>query len=162
VDSPGASGQGPGPAADGRLPDRGACAGLRATTPRQRGSPGRGRPSLPRLRLSGDRGLQRQRARQHLDGARPIAPGDVQDVVAPRPATVAPRGIVTCSPVLASTAGVEMLRGGGSAVDAAIAAAAVLSVVYPHMTSIGGDSLWLVHPARTGGVRFLDGGGRAP
>jgi gamma-glutamyltranspeptidase len=86
----------------------------------------------------------------------------VQDVVAPRPATVAPRGIVTCSHVLASTAGVEMLRGGGSAVDAAIAAAAVLSVVYPHMTSIGGDSFWLVHPARTGGVRFLDGGGRAP
>src|SRR5262245_40493339 len=70
--------------------------------------------------------------------------------------------MVTCSHALASTAGVEMLRAGGSAVDAAIAAAAVLSVVYPHMTSIGGDSFWLVHPARTGGVRFLDGGGRAP
>jgi gamma-glutamyltranspeptidase len=86
----------------------------------------------------------------------------VRDVVAPRAATVAPRGMVTCSHALASTAGVEMLRAGGSAVDAAIAAAAVLSVVYPHMTSIGGDSFWLVHPAREGGVRFLDGGGRAP
>ena len=70
--------------------------------------------------------------------------------------------MVTSPHTLASEAGVEMLRAGGSAVDAAIAAAAVLSVVYPHMTSIGGDSFWLVHPAREGGVRFLDGGGRAP
>jgi gamma-glutamyltranspeptidase/glutathione hydrolase len=70
--------------------------------------------------------------------------------------------MVTSPHALASEAGVEILRAGGSAVDAAIAAAAVLSVVYPHMTSIGGDSFWLVHPAREGGVRFLDGGGRAP
>ncbi|HKZ05242.1 MAG TPA: gamma-glutamyltransferase [Methylomirabilota bacterium] len=81
---------------------------------------------------------------------------------APRAATVAARGMVTSPHALASAAGVEVLRAGGSAVDAAIAAAAVLSVVYPHMTSIGGDSFWLVHPAREGGVRFLDGGGRAP
>jgi gamma-glutamyltranspeptidase/glutathione hydrolase len=70
--------------------------------------------------------------------------------------------MVTSPHALASEAGVAMLRAGGSAVDAAVAAAAVLSVVYPHMTSIGGDSFWLVHPAREGGVRFLDGGGRAP
>jgi gamma-glutamyltranspeptidase len=86
----------------------------------------------------------------------------VPDVEAPRPAAIAPRGMVTSPHALASEAGVQLLRAGGSAVDAAIAAAAVLSVVYPHMTSIGGDSFWLVHPAREGGVRFLDGGGRAP
>ncbi|HEV8437916.1 MAG TPA: gamma-glutamyltransferase [Methylomirabilota bacterium] len=62
---------------------------------------------------------------------------------------------------LASASGAEVLRGGGSAVDAAIAASAVLSVVYPHMTSVGGDAFWLIHDARSRAVRFLGGGGRA-
>src|SRR3990167_7423264 len=62
---------------------------------------------------------------------------------------------------LASRAGVEILEAGGSAVDAAIAAVAVLCVVYPHMTSVGGDAFWLIHDARRGGVRFLNGGGGA-
>jgi gamma-glutamyltranspeptidase/glutathione hydrolase len=69
--------------------------------------------------------------------------------------------MVACPHALASQAGVELLRAGGSAVDAAVAASAVLSVVYPHMTSIGGDAFWLIHDARRGGVRFLNGGGRA-
>lgn len=62
---------------------------------------------------------------------------------------------------LASSAGVDVLRAGGSAVDAAIAASAVLSVVYPHMVGVGGDAFWLIHDAKSGTVRFLDGGGRA-
>ena len=78
-----------------------------------------------------------------------------------RPLTRARRGMVTCPHTLASEAGVEALRAGGSAVDAAIAASAVLAVVYPHMTSVGGDAFWLIHEARAGGVRFLDGGGAA-
>ena len=45
--------------------------------------------------------------------------------------------------------------------DAAIAASAVLSVVYPHMTSIGGDQFWLIWDARRRAVRFLNAGGRA-
>src|SRR6185503_8334016 len=69
--------------------------------------------------------------------------------------------MVTCPHTLASEAGVEALRAGGSAVDAAIAASAVLAVVYPHMTSVGGDAFWLIHQARAGGVRFLDAGGAA-
>ena len=69
--------------------------------------------------------------------------------------------MVTSPHALASRAGVEILQAGGSAVDAAIAAAAVLSVVYPHMTSLGGDAFWLIHDARTGAVRALEAAGRA-
>ncbi len=73
----------------------------------------------------------------------------------------APRGMVTSPHVAASEAGVAILQAGGSAVDAAIAAAAVLSVIYPHMTSLGGDAFWLIHDARTGAVRSLEAAGRA-
>ena len=78
-----------------------------------------------------------------------------------RPLTLAPHGMV-CSPhALASSAGVEALQGGGSAVDAAIACSATLSVIYPHMTGVGGDAFWLVYDAASKQVRFLAGGGRA-
>ena len=69
--------------------------------------------------------------------------------------------MVSCPHALASEAGVEILKAGGSAVDAAIAASAVLSVVYPHMTSVGGDAFWLIYDARRRAVRFLDASGRA-
>ena len=52
--------------------------------------------------------------------------------------------MVTSPHALASQAGVGILQLGGSAVDAAIAAAAVLSVVYPHMTSVGGDAFFVL------------------
>ncbi len=78
-----------------------------------------------------------------------------------RPVTLAPNGMVTSPHSLASAAGVDVLRAGGSAVDAAIATSAALAVIYPHMTSIGGDAFWLIHEGKTGTVRFLDGGGRA-
>jgi gamma-glutamyltranspeptidase/glutathione hydrolase len=78
-----------------------------------------------------------------------------------RPATLAPNGLVTSPHSLASAAGVDVLRAGGSAIDAAVAASAVLSVIYPHMTSVGGDAFWLIHDAATGRPRYIDGGGRA-
>jgi len=78
-----------------------------------------------------------------------------------RPPTLAYRGMVTSPHALASAAGVAMLRAGGSAIDAAIAASAVLSVVYPHMTSIGGDSFWLIYDARARAVRSIEAAGRA-
>ncbi len=78
-----------------------------------------------------------------------------------RPPTIAPNGMVTSPHSLASAAGVDALRAGGSAVDAAIAAGAALCVLYPHMTSVGGDAFWLIYDARARRVRYLNGGGRA-
>ena len=62
-----------------------------------------------------------------------------------RPPTYAPRGMVTSPHSLASAAGRDALRRGGSAVDAAIATNAVLCVAYPHMAGLGGDGFWIVH-----------------
>src|SRR6187402_2784864 len=78
-----------------------------------------------------------------------------------RPATLAPNGMVSSPHSLASAAGVDVLRAGGSAVDAAVATSAALSVLYPHMTGVGGDAFWLIHDATSGAVRYIDGGGRA-
>jgi gamma-glutamyltranspeptidase len=69
--------------------------------------------------------------------------------------------MVTSPHSLASAAGVDVLRAGGSVVDAAIATSAVLGVIYPHMTGLGGDAFWLINDAKQNKVRFLDGGGRA-
>ncbi|MCZ8183923.1 MAG: gamma-glutamyltransferase family protein [Beijerinckiaceae bacterium] len=54
------------------------------------------------------------------------------------------RGMVTSPHHLASEAGLRVLREGGNAIEATIAMAATLAVVYPHMTAIGGDGFWLV------------------
>src|SRR4051812_8906939 len=83
------------------------------------------------------------------------------DMKTGRPATLARRGMVTCPHSLASAAGVDVLRAGGSAIDAAIAASAMLAVVYPHMTSLGGDAFWLIYDAKARRVRYLNGGGKA-
>src|SRR5207237_2044346 len=69
--------------------------------------------------------------------------------------------MVSSPHALASAAGADALRAGGSAVDAAIAAATALGVVYPHMCGIGGDAFWLIYDAREARVAYLDGGGRA-
>jgi len=78
-----------------------------------------------------------------------------------RPATIAPKGMVASPHSLASAAGADVLRAGGSAVDAAIATGAALSVLYPHMTGVGGDAFWLIYDAQARRVRYLNGGGRA-
>ena len=83
------------------------------------------------------------------------------EITTGRPVAMAPHGMVTCPHALASQAGVDVLRAGGSAVDAAIATSAALSVLYPHMTGVGGDAFWLIYDAKSGAVRHLDGGGRA-
>lgn len=61
----------------------------------------------------------------------------------------------------ASDVAAEVLRGGGNAVDAALAAAAMLTVVYPNQCSVGGDLLALVG-TRDGEVSFVNASGRSP
>ncbi|MEK6594609.1 MAG: gamma-glutamyltransferase family protein [Pseudomonadota bacterium] len=55
------------------------------------------------------------------------------------------RGMAVAPHALAAQSALAVLREGGNAVEAMIAAAATITVVYPHMNSIGGDSFWLVH-----------------
>ena len=54
-------------------------------------------------------------------------------------------GIVVAPHHLAAQAGRDVLRDGGNAVEAMVAAAAAIAVVYPHMNAIGGDGFWLIH-----------------
>jgi gamma-glutamyltranspeptidase/glutathione hydrolase len=77
------------------------------------------------------------------------------------PQTHAARGLVATPHALASEAGVQVLRRGGNAVDAAIAAGAAIAVVYPHMNGVGGDSFWLVYDARHRRLRALNAAGRS-
>lgn len=71
-------------------------------------------------------------------------------------------GIVAASQPLAAKAGVEILERGGNAVDAAIAANAVMGLVEPHMNGIGGDLFAIVYEAKTGKVHGLNAGGWSP
>jgi len=77
-----------------------------------------------------------------------------------RSATMAHDGMVATSHPLAARTGLRVLEDGGTAADAAVATAAVLNVVEPHMTGIGGDAFALVH--EDGDYAALNGSGGAP
>jgi len=79
-----------------------------------------------------------------------------------RPAVMGTRGMVSTAHPLATAAAVEMLWRGGTAVDAAVAAAATLNVVEPFMSGIGGDGLLLLTLGKTGERKVLDFMGRTP
>ena len=55
------------------------------------------------------------------------------------------RGMAVAPHSLAAQAALAVLREGGNAIEAMVAAAATIAVVYPHMNSIGGDGFWIVH-----------------
>src|SRR5260370_39755621 len=71
-------------------------------------------------------------------------------------------GIVATSHVQASAAGAQILAKGGSAIDAAIAANAVLGVTEPMMNGIGGDLFAIYWEAKTGKLYGLNSSGWAP
>ena len=59
--------------------------------------------------------------------------------------TRARRGMVSAPHHLAASAGLRVLHDGGNAIEAMVAAAAAIAVVYPHMNGLGGDNFWLIH-----------------
>ena len=71
-------------------------------------------------------------------------------------------GIVAASQPLAARAGVQVLEHGGNAIDAAIAANAVMGLVEPHMNGIGGDLFAIVYDAASGKLFGLNASGWAP
>ena len=79
-----------------------------------------------------------------------------------RSMTITQQGIVATSQILASQAGAQILARGGSAVDAAIAANAVLGVVEPMMDGIGGDFFAIYWDAKSGKLTGLNASGQAP
>ncbi|MGH2504371.1 MAG: gamma-glutamyltransferase [Ktedonobacterales bacterium] len=79
-----------------------------------------------------------------------------------RAETLATHGMVAAPHALAAQAGLDLLKAGGNAVDAAIAANAMLQVVYPFVCGLGGDLFALVWDAPTQTLIGLNAGGRAP
>ena len=69
--------------------------------------------------------------------------------------------MIATSQALASGAGLKVLQDGGNAIDAAVTAAAVLSVVEPTMNGIGGDLFAIVYSAKDKKVHGLNASGRA-
>src|SRR5205807_7834407 len=92
-----------------------------------------------------------QDVRRRKAESRPANPTRVHN----RRSVMAPRSLVTAPHGLATTSGLRILREGGNAVEAAIAAAATIAVVYPHMNAIGGGNIWLIYDAGARRARAL-------
>src|SRR5262247_3897939 len=86
---------------------------------------------------------------------------DSQDRSQARSMTISDRGIIATSHTLASQAGAQVLARGGSAMDAAIAANAVLGVVEPESCGMGGDLFAIHWNAKTGRLTGLNASGWA-
>lgn len=71
------------------------------------------------------------------------------------------KGMVTSPHELATNAGLDVLKSGGNALEAAIAIASCLNVTYPHFSGFGGDAFMIISD-RNGKVRTLSGIGQAP
>src|SRR5262245_39648812 len=85
-----------------------------------------------------------------------------QDRSQTRSMVISDRGIVATSHTLASQAGAQVLARGGSAMDAAIAANAVLAVVEPESCGMGGDLFAIYRDAKTGAISGINASGWSP
>lgn len=94
--------------------------------------------------------------------ALPLSACAAQHTPVPAPSTGRAPGMVSAADPRAAAAGVEMLKAGGSATDAAIATMLALNVVEPQSSGIGGGSFWVSHAARTGKVTTIDARETAP
>jgi gamma-glutamyltranspeptidase / glutathione hydrolase len=90
-------------------------------------------------------------------------PGDrpAPNTRATRSVVMARRAMIATSQPLASAAGLQVMREGGNAVDAAVTAAAVLAVVEPTMNGVGGDLFAIVYDPKTKALTGLNASGRA-
>ena len=108
--------------------------------------------------------LTRLRAQEHQLGeprGRDERRVSVDRPWAPVPLVRGSHGAVVAPHHLATAAGLDILRAGGTAIDAAIATNAALGVVMPSGCGIGGDAFWLTWDAATGRQSALNGSGRA-
>ena len=78
-----------------------------------------------------------------------------------RPVALGHRGLVASAHPLATLTGVDVLKTGGTAADAAVAVNAVLGVTQPYCCGVGGDLFCLYYEAATRRVHFLNGAGRS-
>jgi gamma-glutamyltranspeptidase/glutathione hydrolase len=78
-----------------------------------------------------------------------------------RPVALGREGMVASAHPYATLAGVDVLRAGGTAADAAVATNAVLAVTQPNMCGVGGDIFVLYYEAATKRIHFLNGAGRS-
>src|SRR5919199_5293399 len=79
-----------------------------------------------------------------------------------RPVVIGRRGAVASNHPLATEAGAAILRRGGNAADAYVAAASTLAVVEPHMSGLGGEDFSLVYDAASGQALVVNATGRSP
>lgn len=78
-----------------------------------------------------------------------------------RPVALGRSGMVASAHPLATLTGIEVLKSGGTAADAAVAVNALLGVTQPYCCGLGGDFFCLYAEARSGRVHFLNGAGRS-
>lgn len=104
--------------------------------------------------------MVRPHSRPPLD-ADLLDPGDKR-VIYPQRVGISARGMVSTQHYSATKAGSDILKNGGNAVDAAIAAAFALGVVEPAASGLGGQTMMLIHLSEPDRTFCLDGGSRAP
>jgi gamma-glutamyltranspeptidase / glutathione hydrolase len=99
---------------------------------------------------------QQPQVRMPRPGDRPAA-----NIHSTRSVVMARHGMIATSQPLASAAGLRVMQEGGNAIDAAVTAAAVLAVVEPSMTGIGGDLFAIIYDAKTTTLKALNASGRS-